>query len=203
MSIRAIGFDFGKVVSHFDHGLTSRRLAAYTELPVEKIHAFLFCSPLEIDYESGRITTDEFIRQAFHRLRLRCSEAEFRKAWTDIFWPNEEVCRLILVLKDRYPLVLGSNTNELHAKHFSHQYADVFRHFDGIVYSHEVGARKPNAAFFERCRQHLGVPPSDCVFIDDLPANVAGAQACGWQGIVYTSYPDLVAQLRSLGIHGL
>jgi hypothetical protein len=38
------------------------------------------------------------------------------------------------------------------------------------------------------------------VFIDDLPANVAGAVACGWHGIVYLDAEDLVARLRQLGV---
>ena len=59
---------------------------------------------------------------------------------------------------------------------------------------------KPAAAFFDACLRLAGCAPEECVFIDDLPANVAGARACGWHGIVYTDAPDLRQQLAGLGV---
>jgi FMN phosphatase YigB (HAD superfamily) len=38
------------------------------------------------------------------------------------------------------------------------------------------------------------------VFIDDLAANVAGAVACGWHGVVYIDPEDLQARLKQLGV---
>jgi FMN phosphatase YigB (HAD superfamily) len=38
------------------------------------------------------------------------------------------------------------------------------------------------------------------LFIDDLLANVAGARACGWQGIVYRRGADLARELAELGV---
>ena len=71
---------------------------------------------------------------------------------------------------------------------------------NALVFSHVVGARKPHAAFFDYCRKMAGVKADQCVFIDDLPANVAGARRCGWQGIVYRDMPDLYAKFEQLGI---
>ncbi len=45
------------------------------------------------------------------------------------------------------------------------------------------------------------VRPSECLFIDDLPANIEAAQACGWQGIVYQRRTaTCAASLRKLGV---
>jgi hypothetical protein len=38
------------------------------------------------------------------------------------------------------------------------------------------------------------------VFIDDLPDNVAGAEACGVRGILYGTSDHLPARLREIGI---
>jgi len=38
------------------------------------------------------------------------------------------------------------------------------------------------------------------VFIDDLPPNVAGAQACGWQAIHHREPVQTLRQLRALGV---
>ena len=97
---------------------------------------------------------------------------------------------------------MGSNTNELHARQFLEQFADRLQHFDALVLSHKIGVRKPKAGFFEHCIRLAECAPAECLFIDDLAANVAGARACGWQGIVYTSFPDLRQQLMALGIEG-
>lgn len=200
MAIRALIFDFGNVVCFFDHRLTTDRLTAYSPLPAEEIHRALFGSELEYDYDTGRLTTAQFIERACEVCRLDCPEEHFRRAWEDIFWPNDEVVSLLPRLKRRYRLLLGSNTNEMHTTHFCRQFADAFRHFDHLVFSHQVGARKPEKAFFEHCVRLAGSHGEECVFIDDLPANVAGAEACGLKAILFHNVADLRERLARLGV---
>jgi putative hydrolase of the HAD superfamily len=200
MNIRAICFDFGNVIGYFDHRLTTERLAVYAGIPAEAVHACLFGGPLLDDYESGRLRTEEFLQRVRQACRLSCSDDVVRLAWADIFRPNPDVCALLPGLRPRYRLLLGSNTNELHARHFSRQFANTFCYFDALVFSHEVGVCKPRAAFFDHCCRFTGYTPAECLFIDDLPANVAGARHCGWHGIVYAGIDDLRRQLRELGI---
>src|SRR6266849_709693 len=112
MRIKTIVFDFGRVVSFFDHQLTISRLAAHGGLPPADMHAHLFGGPLEDDYESGQISTSEFLNRVREACRLSCPDEIIAAAWADIFWPNEDVCALLPRLKPRYRLLLGSNTNE-------------------------------------------------------------------------------------------
>ncbi len=203
MIIKTIVFDFGNVVGFFDHRLTSARLASYSAMEVEAIHAYLFGGPLEDDYESGRLATADFLRQVRQTCKLTCSENELATAWADIFHPNEAVCDLLPRLKHRYRLLLGSNTNELHSRHFCQQFTEVLRHFDALVFSHHIGIRKPAAGFFAHCQSLAGCAAEECLFIDDSPANVRGALACGWHGIVYAGVPELRKQLIALGVEGL
>jgi putative hydrolase of the HAD superfamily len=117
-----------------------------------------------------------------------------------MFTPNEEVCRLVPELKPRYRLVLLSNINEVHAVHYRRQFADTLAHFDALILSHEVRLRKPSPAIYAHCEKIVGVRPSQCVFIDDLPANIEAARARGWHGIVYHMGLDLRREFRRLGI---
>jgi putative hydrolase of the HAD superfamily len=197
--IQTIVFDFGKVIGFFDHRRATDFLVHHTDLTADAMLAAMIGGELEDDYESGRISSDEFVRIARRACRLRCSEEDFKRVFADIFWPNPDVCALIPRLRSRYRLILGSNTTELHALHFKRQFAEVFRHFDHLVLSFEIGVRKPKAGFFEHCQRLAGTPPSACLFIDDLPANVEGARACGWHGIVYRG-GDLRGQLAAFGI---
>jgi FMN phosphatase YigB (HAD superfamily) len=196
--MQAIVFDFGNVIGFFDHRITTRRLAAYGDLSAEELFARLYGGVLEDDYERGRLTTAEFIAHACEHCRLRCSEEQFAQAWADVFWPNDEVIALLPELGTRYRLLLGSNTNELHSRRFCQQFADSFRHFQHLVLSFQVGARKPDASFFHHCERLAGYPASECLFIDDLPDNVAGARACGWNGIVYSTAAELRQQLAQM-----
>jgi putative hydrolase of the HAD superfamily len=199
--IEAIVFDFGKVLGFFDHGRTLAKLAPFTDMPPQEIYATIYCAELEDAFESGRLGEAEFFQRFRAQCRLRCDDAFLAAAVADIFWPNEPLCQLVPHLKPRYRLVLGSNTNPTHARQFVPQFADTLRHFDGVVLSHEVGVRKPRAEFFDHCLRYAGAGPERCLFVDDLPANVAGAVACGWQGIVYTGVDALCADLRRLGVH--
>src|SRR5436305_12426 len=113
MAIQTLIFDFGNVLGFFDHRLTTDRLAPHTDLPVADLHAALYGTDLENAYESGQIPTRDFLRQVHQRCGLRCSEEQVAAAWADIFRPNADVCALIPQLKTRYPLLLGSNTNDL------------------------------------------------------------------------------------------
>jgi glucose-1-phosphatase len=200
LALKTLIFDFGNVVGYFDHGRASRCLAGWSDLPVEVLHGHLFGSRLEDDYESGRIGTAEFVRRAREACRLCCGADEFGPAYADIFWPNPDVCALLPRLKPAHRLLLLSNTNELHARQFGRQFAEALAHFDGLVFSHEVGARKPAPAVFAHAQRLAGCRPEECLFIDDLAANVAGARAFGWHGIVYTDFAALRRQLAEFGV---
>lgn len=198
--MEAIVFDFGKVIGFFDHGRALQKLARHTDMSPAEMLATVYSGSLEDAFESGRISSEEFLAQMHRLCRLRCSKDELATVFVDIFWPNEDVCALLPQLRGRYKLLLGSNTNELHARHFRRQFADVLGNFETLVLSHEIGERKPHAGFYEHCVRRAGCAPSQCVFIDDLPANVAGARAFGLHGVVYQGIADLCQQLKSLGV---
>jgi putative hydrolase of the HAD superfamily len=64
--------------------------------------------------------------------------------------------------------------------------------FDAVVISSEVGMRKPEQRIFLHALAKLGLAPQQCVFIDDIEANVAAAQALGMVGLHHRD-PDTTA----------
>src|SRR5207253_11408919 len=108
--IKAIVFDFGQVVGLFDHRLTTNRLVCYGNLPADELHGRLFGTAIEDDYESGRLSTAQFLKAVRESCRLSCSEDFLASAWADIFVPNPDLCALIARLKPYYRLLLASNT---------------------------------------------------------------------------------------------
>ena len=145
--MKTVIFDFGNVVAFFDHWKTLRRLVPYTDMPGQTMYDTVYVGQLEDDFESGRITERRFLEHFIEQCRLTC-ECEFlAAACADIFEPNPEVCDLIERLHGRVRLVLGSNTNPVHASHFVKQFDSILSRFDGLVLSHQVGARKPRREF--------------------------------------------------------
>ncbi|MCU1675734.1 MAG: HAD-superfamily hydrolase, subfamily variant 3 [Frankiales bacterium] len=70
--------------------------------------------------------------------------------------------------------------------------------FDVIVLSGEVGMRKPDADIYLHTAALLDVPPSDCVFVDDLVINVRGAVTTGMIGVHHESAAATAAELAAL-----
>lgn len=78
---------------------------------------------------------------------------------------------------------------------------DIIPLFDVIIDATYTGILKPDPRAYELCTQALGVPPADCVFVDDQGRNIEGAQKAGWQTVHFdvqspaTSYAQALALL--------
>jgi epoxide hydrolase-like predicted phosphatase len=70
--------------------------------------------------------------------------------------------------------------------------------FDAVVISGEVGMRKPEEAIFRLAVDALGLAPGECVFIDDMEANVAAAVDFGMTGLHHTEAAATAAALQDL-----
>lgn len=55
-----VAFDLGKVLVDFDYSIAARKIAARCRKSPENLHAFLGSSPLLVEYESGRLTREQF-----------------------------------------------------------------------------------------------------------------------------------------------
>jgi glucose-1-phosphatase len=200
----ALIFDFGNVVGFFDYQKACDRLGARMgvagQLVRQRLLALGFPDLLS-QLESGRMMPQVFAERVLGLCGLSATYEEFVRDWEDIFWLNEPVARLVSVLKSRgYRLLLGSNTNVLHATHYRRQFAPTMRLFDHFILSYEVGCLKPESRFYEACVAAAGSPASSCVFVDDLAENVAGARAAGLLALHYVDTPALVADLAALGV---
>jgi putative hydrolase of the HAD superfamily len=73
--------------------------------------------------------------------------------------------------------------------------------FDAVVISGDVGLHKPEPEIFRLGAERLGVPPSECVFVDDLRENCEGAEAVGMTAILHRGADSTLPELeRLLGV---
>jgi epoxide hydrolase-like predicted phosphatase len=70
--------------------------------------------------------------------------------------------------------------------------------FDAVVISGDVGLHKPEPEIFLLGAERIGVPPEDCVFVDDLRENCAGAAAVGMAAILHRGAGGTVPELEHL-----
>jgi HAD superfamily hydrolase (TIGR01509 family) len=204
MRIPVLMFDFGNVVGFFDYSAIFHRFGLRLGLSAQQFEAMIYqrgAAPLGSEFERGRLTSQEFARQVTELAGLEMSFDEFEALWSDIFTLNEPVAQLVAALKQRgYTLLLGSNTNVLHARFYRRRFEEALAPFDHFVFSYEIGELKPDQAFFRACLDRVGAPPAACIFIDDALANVEGARASGIQAVHYRDTPSLIAELRRLGV---
>jgi putative hydrolase of the HAD superfamily len=70
--------------------------------------------------------------------------------------------------------------------------------FDAVVISGEVGMHKPEPEIFRLGAHRIGLLPQECVFVDDLRENCAGAEAVGMTAVLHRGASGTIPQLESL-----
>jgi len=78
--------------------------------------------------------------------------------------------------------------------------AATFDRFRDIVVSGDEKLTKPDAAIYHLALDRFGLAPGEAVFIDDREDNVAGANAVGMTGLLFTDAPALRADLERLAL---
>ena len=81
-----------------------------------------------------------------------------------------------------------------------HPTQPVFDHFQDIIVSGTEKVVKPDRAIYELAINRFGVDPKQCLFVDDVAANVAGAEAAGINGHLFDGADGLLAKLALLGL---
>ena len=191
--IRTIIFDLGNVLAWFDHSRTTRAFAPENHL---ELHKIAYGNALEESHDAGRIDTPNFVAEVISRAGLNCTQETFLHHFADIFSPNREILDLIPDLSTRYRLLIASNTNAGHRPGWEKVLEPWLSYFYAVIVSYQIGHRKPELAFYEAVqRQALG-ERQECIFVDDLPANIAASIVFGWHGLLYSPGVDLKAALK-------
>ncbi len=143
-----------------------------------------------LGYERGKVDTAGLIDALYDMIGVRYSRKEFNLLWNHTFRENEEMAELLQKLKSQRPLYLLSNTNESHWQYLEEKYK-VSRHFDELILSYKVGFVKPHHEIYQQVLTKSGLGASDCLFVDDLPQNIAAGSELGMHTIHFQGAQDL------------
>lgn len=199
--IRAVISDLGRVVLWFDNAIFLRKLAERSGKPFEEVKAAVH-GDLELlrRFDGGSVTPRAFFERVTGRVGADISYKAFFEMYSDIFSLNAGAVDVLAGVKAAgYKTLLLSNTDPERFGFVRRRFPEVL-FFDGYVLSYELKLLKPDPAIYLAAARLAGVPPRECVFIDDMEENVEGAVAAGLAGILYTPATDLAAELRKLGL---
>jgi putative hydrolase of the HAD superfamily len=70
--------------------------------------------------------------------------------------------------------------------------------FDGVVISGDEGMHKPQPEIFRLGAERVDLPPEQCVFVDDLRENCAGAEAVGMTAVLHRGADTTLPRLEEL-----
>ncbi len=73
---------------------------------------------------------------------------------------------------------------------------------DGVFASCDLGARKPDAAFYQSVQAQLMTPADEILLWDDAPENVSAAKAAGWRAELYTTLPRFETRVQASKLLG-
>ncbi len=182
MPNRFVYFDLGNVLVKFDHAIATRQLAELAGCSPRDTQSVLFDSGLQVRYETGLVSSAEFVAEINRNLNRTLSEAEVLEAVSAIFEPNSDILHALEYIQSLgVGIGLLSNTCEGHWEWLKRRkWATVEGWFSPIVLSYEVKSMKPEPEIYHHCEQRCGFIGSHIFFTDDRSENIAAAAARGW-----------------------
>lgn len=198
--IQVIYLDLGKVIIDFDYCVAAREIEKLTPLSLAGIGQVLSDSELIQEYETGRVSSHEHYRKVCRMLQMDVSMEQFQRLWGSMFLPEPLLSEALLEgLKQRYRLILLSNTNEIHFDYVIQKYP-ILRHIEERMLSYEVGCMKPHPEIFRIAIERAAVPPRDIFFADDRAENIEAAREAGLQAYQFHSEERLKQDMQRAGI---
>jgi glucose-1-phosphatase len=198
--IKTIIFDLGKVIIPFDFKRGYDRMAPLCSYSAEQIPDRLRSCDLVTRFESGEVEPDVFVAEICRILELNVDYGQFCDIWSAIFFPDTLIPESMLeALKQRYRLLLLSNTNAIHWPMVSKRYP-LLKHFDEYVLSYRVGALKPEPKIYHEAIRNAQCRPEECFFTDDIAAYVEGARREGIDAVQFHSLQQIESELKLRGV---
>jgi HAD superfamily hydrolase (TIGR01509 family) len=192
--------DLGKVILHFDNHIFFRKMARYCPYSARDIAGRVHWHKDLIEFfDSGKMEPQDFYHEVRLRLDAEIDQKTFFQIYSDIFSLDRPVLNILKKLKDRYRMVLLSNTDIERFGFVKRKFPEILI-FDEYVLSFEVGCLKPNPEIYKAALTKAHARPGESVFIDDLKENIDGAAKMGIRAILFEPQTDLQAELKKMGI---
>lgn len=202
MSLRAVIFDYGMVLTGQPDSAAHNALMRITGLPEDRFEALYWAD--RHAYDEGKLTGINFWQKFLRDAGLENSQetVEELNRWDARMWTTQSPVMLAwqLELKKRGVLTaILSNMGDSVLENMQREF-DWLDRFDVLVWSYQHGIAKPDPAIYRHALEQLGTRPEDTLFIDDKLVNVEAARALGMAGIQFSTVQRLRQDLVSAGL---
>ena len=153
------------------------------------------------ELERGNTTEVDFLErmadQLEHAIGHRPEMHRFSETYFKALRPNEPMIALMRELRESgYRMaLLTNNVREWEPTWRSMLPVDEI--FELVVDSAFVGCRKPEPRIYEITLERLGLSGSECLFIDDVADNCAGARALGLDAVHFRDNEQAIPEIRA------
>jgi putative hydrolase of the HAD superfamily len=202
VSIKAVVFDYGKVISFApDHGVMDE-IAAVAGIKREALEPVVWA--MRGEYDRGTLSGPQYYGKVLQSLGVNADGAMLQKI-TDIDshgWKriNPGTVKLMEDLKKAgYKVAILSNM-PFDFLAWAREALPVFSLPHVGVFSCEVKAIKPEEAIYQRLLSELGCKGDETVFFDDVLVNVEKARELKINAFLWQNPETAVTQLAGLGV---
>ncbi|AYG05424.1 HAD family phosphatase [Gryllotalpicola protaetiae] len=196
---RTVVFDYGEVISLSPTEADRRVILGLADVPADPFWRAYFAHRDGLD--QGTAGVRAYWQAIAAELGVTWSDARIHELWAADFrsWlsVNPGTVEVLADLKaGGTRLALLSNAGPDFGSYFRH--GPLSDWFDAFYVSGELKLLKPEADIYRHLLDDLGIAPAEMVFTDNRADNVAGAEALGIIGHVFTDAESLRGFLTSL-----
>ncbi len=196
--IKTIIFDIGRVLVDWDWESYVKRIIPDEEKAIAVGKGF-FGSPYYIEFDRGVLTSDEVLGKIIADNPQ--FESEFRLVFSrygESITLRDFVIPWIKSLKERGFKVLYLSNYAVPMRMQTAEQLRFTEFTDGGIFSCDVKTVKPDSKIYELLLKKYDLKAEECIFIDDTPENVRGAQNVGINGIQYITYEQVCDDMEKL-----
>jgi putative hydrolase of the HAD superfamily len=197
VTILVLDVDGVVVLGHPDGGRWDRNLLSDLGIAPADVQAKFFRRHWQA-IAAGKANLLQVLRGMWHELECTTAPDAFIEYWfANDSRLNHELFDIVDAWRARGNAAFLATVQEHQRAQYLWEKLELRDHFDGMHYSADLGAAKPDARFYERTHARLPVSSrDDVVFLDDAIENVEAAADFGWRARHYTGVDDLRAALR-------
>lgn len=149
--------------------------------------------------DNGDISIEDTIEALSKKSSLKKEEiVHIFNLRTDLMFPLDSNVKILPALKKRgFKLYYLSNFpvdiwDEVRSGYY------FFKYFDGGLISAEARSSKPEKRIYEIMMEKFSLQPEECLFIDDLEANVRSAEAIGMTGLFTNGSVEIAREIEKV-----
>lgn len=196
--ISTIIFDLGGVL--FTNGTKKLIDFVATEYSIdkEKVKAVMD-GEIGRKYREAKVDRHTFWEHFLKELHIQADPDFLEEQWVMGFELIEDTRDIVHDLSEKYVIYFLSDNVRTRVERMHERYG-FLDWFEGGIFSHEAGMKKPHPQLYKMILEKAGVLAGEAIFIDDKPECLEPAIELGMTGILFESPQQLRQTLEELSI---